>query len=700
MKVYSIIKKNVKLITRSRISALIILFGPLLIMLIVGLAFNNQASLRINVGYYTPQPSNLTDSFVQILKDANYNVKEYEGEEDCTLDIQSAENHVCVIFPADFEISNQKVNEIVFLVDNSKVNFFETVVDSIEQQFNQRAMQLTQGMTQELLNRLNETQESITNKSNVITNLKTDNSQLKTDVNAVKSEVDSLDLDFDYSDLNMDELEDTTDDLARSYRNAKTLAGKAVEEAESLMDDMDDEIDDLNISTSTKEDLKERINDTRDDIESLKEQLNETLNFNDGEVIDAVGDLKDDLYDVESRFKDAAQARDVTVNKIKSINQKLDQSLGMINAVEQVFNDIYSNIAGTEVTDINAITNPITKRVENVVTEQSQLNFYFPYLIVLIIMFIGLLLSSTLVIMEKTSRAHFRNFVTPTSDITFIFGTYITTFMVMLLQLFIVLGLYSVYFKENISSNFWAAFVVLTLLVTFFAWLGMIIGNIFNTEETGTLASISIGSILLFISDLIFPLERMPDTVAFIARTYNPFVIGSEMLRKTMLLDNSLGMLGQDLIILMVYLVGMFGLITLTHKVMKRTSLLRWGGYVARRELRLQQKHSELIKIYERYIHLDEKDYFETKNGSKLKDLGEVISFIEKLDEDTFREYVNDDANLFADWIMDTLGNADLSQTLRATKSKKKSIKILVKGIKAYDRMKHRHEKHHKKHKH
>jgi len=686
-KVLSIIKKNFKLIVRSKISALIILFGPLLIMLIVGLAFNSSAAIRINVGYFTPNYNNLTASFVQVLKDSNYTVTPYRDQEECNLSIQEGASHICIGFPASFEISNQQKNEVIFMVDNSKINFFETVVDSIEKSFNDRALQLTQGMTQELLNRLNETSESILDKASTLEQLKSENALLKQDVETISDEVGDLDLDFSYNDLGMDDLEDASDDVAKGFRELRGIAEDAIETADEMMDNLEEQLDIINSSETA--DLYELINDTRGELQSLLGDINKTKGINTTGLSSKVNSLKNDIRDVESRFAEASNARDLAVKNIKSINEKLDSSMAKITAVETTFNAITASIQGTEVTDLEAITKPITKKVEKVVSQENQLNFYFPYLVVLIIMFIGLLLSSTLSIMEKTSKAYFRNFVTPTSDLVFVFGSYLTTLLVMILQLFVILGIFAFYFqRSDISSNFGSTFLVLGLLVTLFSWMGMTIGNIFNSEETGTLASVSVGSILLFISDLIFPLERMPDTVEHLARTYNPFVIGTEMLRKTMVLDVPFGDLGSDLYLVVSYLALFFTVMLLSHKIMKKSYLLRWGGYVARRELRHAKQAKEVERLLEAYKNIQEP--FITKDEKKITSFKDLEAFISGLSEEDFRHYVNEHQNMVADWVEKNLQNDTFSLKMRNAKKKTVMVREMKKALKSYESMQSR----------
>ena len=71
-KLFTLIKKNFKLLIRSKSSALVILVGPLLIMMLTGLAFNNTNIYNINIGIFSEGYTNLTDSFIEKLQ-SNYN---------------------------------------------------------------------------------------------------------------------------------------------------------------------------------------------------------------------------------------------------------------------------------------------------------------------------------------------------------------------------------------------------------------------------------------------------------------------------------------------------------------------------------------------------------------------------------------------------------------------------------------------------
>ena len=60
----NIIGKNFKILIRSKLSALIILLAPLLIVFLVGMAFNSSELYGINVGTYSPSENELTNSIL------------------------------------------------------------------------------------------------------------------------------------------------------------------------------------------------------------------------------------------------------------------------------------------------------------------------------------------------------------------------------------------------------------------------------------------------------------------------------------------------------------------------------------------------------------------------------------------------------------------------------------------------------------
>jgi hypothetical protein len=147
-KIIAIIIRNIRLILRSKSSALIILLGPLFILFAIGFAFNSAGDERINVGYLALDDNELSRSFISAIESrGSYVVSQLYSYDSCRDLIGIGKMHICIILPEDFRIDNQKKNIVKFIIDSSKVNYFQSVIDSIEKDFNEKALEYSYGMT-------------------------------------------------------------------------------------------------------------------------------------------------------------------------------------------------------------------------------------------------------------------------------------------------------------------------------------------------------------------------------------------------------------------------------------------------------------------------------------------------------------------------------------------------------------------------
>ena len=66
---FTIISKNLKLLIRSKSYALIIILVPLLVIFLFVKAFDNIVKCSINIGTYSSSYSDLSESFIEKLKE-------------------------------------------------------------------------------------------------------------------------------------------------------------------------------------------------------------------------------------------------------------------------------------------------------------------------------------------------------------------------------------------------------------------------------------------------------------------------------------------------------------------------------------------------------------------------------------------------------------------------------------------------------
>ncbi|MGM5482275.1 MAG: ABC transporter permease [Nanobdellota archaeon] len=682
--IITITKKNFKLVTRSKASALIMMLGPVLLMFVIGLALNSSTSTeRIDIGYISPNENNLTDEFISVIEVDHYSLKKIEDLEECRQNIAAGKLHICIKFPNDFEISNNKVNQVDFIVDNSKVNLFRSVVDSVENKFNMKAQSLTTGMTQELVSKLNQTTTKINNRSDLIRQLKEENKLMHDKLKDSEKEMNDMDIQFSEDNFDVGELSN----LHSIMSDFEDHTQDAMDETEDLIDEIDDFIDESNITSSEEDTLNDLLNESQTNVDDIRYELNQTETQSSEKLGDLINNLQDNVEKLSNRLESARLHKANVLDNIEKLKEQSLLSLSKIVSIEETFNLIISNIQETEVTNVKSIVSPIEKNIKPLANKQSQLNFYFPYLIIMVIMFIGILLASNLVFMEKSSKAYFRNFVTPTKDTSFIIATFLTTMIMITIQLIFVMAVFIFYFNKGVIGNLPVTSVILFLSASLFTFLGILIGNVFNSNESNMLASISISSIMLFISDLVYPLEKMPVHVAEIAKTYNPFYVTSELLRRSVIHNVPLHKLQYELSLLLVILVVLFLLCWVTHKLMKQYFILQFSGYIGRRNMQKSAKEKQDLKVYKNIKSIDQNNAFTTKENKKIKNLLELSKFVKKLKRKEFADYVNQDKNEFAEWVSQRLGDENITADLYKTKRKSKTAKILKKAHKKYSKV-------------
>ena len=128
-KLIEIIKKNLKLLLRSKSSALIVLLGPLFLILLISMAFNTTSLYDIKIGTYSGSYSELSNSIIQKLNQDEFKVVKVDDRDECTNKIKSNDLHVCAIFPDDLNINSKE--SIEFYVDESRMNLVYIIINSI-----------------------------------------------------------------------------------------------------------------------------------------------------------------------------------------------------------------------------------------------------------------------------------------------------------------------------------------------------------------------------------------------------------------------------------------------------------------------------------------------------------------------------------------------------------------------------------------
>lgn len=553
----TLVKKNIKLLIRAKASALIVILGPLIIIFLAGIAFDNTNLYAVKVGTFSEQYNALSNSFIERLIDAEFKVTRFPAEEKCRSAIERGEIHTCVVFSPDFTMAKDNANEVSFYVDYSQINLVWSVLNAMTEEVTERSMELSRNLTTILVNALDYSSEQVREKRPAIINLTTSNDLVTRRVTDVSVRLEEVSLDFDPSAFGTGDLASQKNVVKHWVDSSLSLGTRAVSNAKEFVSNANDIVQASSASGEQKQTLQDLFASTLDEINSLEGQLGDTNDLAQGQFKE-FGSLIDSLIgkitQTKAQMDQIAVAHDTSVAELTDAKESLEGSLKNLLNVQRALNNIDNIIKSITVKDPEAVIQPIMTNIKPVIAEQSYLNYIFPSLIVLIIMFTALLLAPTLILLEKKSPAYFRNFMAPVTGFTYLFATFVTCFLILVLQLVIILAIGSVFFSSQLLSGMQYTLILLFFISALFSFVGMIIGYIFNSEETATLGAISLGSVFLFLSDVIIPIESMPSWFMHIAEL-NPFVICSDLLRSTILYNLSIFGLLAKFITLVVFVI-------------------------------------------------------------------------------------------------------------------------------------------------
>src|SRR3989338_1005692 len=472
-------QKNLRLLLRAKASALIVIFAPLLIILLLGLSYNASDKYGLKIGVYAPSENEDVQSFVTLLQEEEYEILKYvASKEECVEDVKRGLINTCIFLPESLKVEDNTQKEITFYLDPTKINLVWMIQETVKSKFNLKSAEISQSLSQDLLTRLSDTNSKLNTKKADLDIIKSKAGTASSSTESAKSGLSGLDLTAPASTYDTSILTNVTADL--------DTATKSISSALSA-------VSSANITSGKT---------------AITTPLNEAL------------------------------------SKLKGINDNVNGASGLANI----------------------ISSPLLMKIETVSEKGTFLNYLFPAILVLVVMFSSLLLGTTLVMMEKNSPAFLRNFFLPISKTTFIISTYLTNLTLIIFQIAIILGL-SLFFLDNALLALPAMALILFLAASVFTFLGMLIGYVFVSEETGVLASISVGSIFLFISGVILPLEGISATLRAIT-SYNPFVIAEKLIREVFIFGTSLSNLWLDLTLLIGYAVILFLIILVVESIL------------------------------------------------------------------------------------------------------------------------------------
>lgn len=549
---------------------LVLIFAPLLIILLLGLSFDTQENLSLTIGVHAPVFSQDVNAFTKTLQDANYSLVKYENNiTACTKDIAKNLVHACLSLPENFQIESNDAKQITIHTDPTRLNLVYAIQETLNTHFIPTKTDVSQTLTQNILTTLTQTKEKITQEQQSIDQIKTKAADTQTQTGSVKTALTSVDLTVQEKTYNATALTQISNNLAQVKSN------------------LNESLTQLNLINTTQTDrtkVSSKLDLALAQLDNVSAQLTPDSSLNK-----LIEQMQTDITQLNQKITSASQSVQSTSTNLDQVSSSMQEISTKLDEIKKSLQDQVAQIDAQKVNDAAVIASPFNIIIEPLSESNTYLNAIFPTLLVLAIMFGSLLLGTTLVMVEKTSPAFFRNFFLPIKKSSFIIAIYLTNLIMSIIQIIIILAVAVIFLSESIATFPFLA-LVLFIAATIFAFIGMILGYLFNSEESGVLASVSLGSLFLFLSGAIIPLEAASTLVKGIVN-FNPFVIAENLIRSFFFFNATIADLYIDLLILVGYAVFLFIIILILESLLHKHLANRFMKHHHKRH-----KHEQKLK--------------------------------------------------------------------------------------------------------
>jgi ABC-type multidrug transport system permease subunit len=561
-------EKNIKRLLSSKLSIVSIVVGPLLMILLLGVAFGNHSFSGIGIGLHSESSSPIAFTLANMLEVEDFKLISFQDKIDCINSAMSGSTALCLSIGED--------NKLDFYIDYSRLSLASNVLFSISSKIDVITKSLSLSTTEDLLSFLRTSSEQIQSSMGNIDLMLSNLDSLQQSLNLINSELSKFDISDNLGLLQ--QINDPNSDLKKNLDIAKSdidllikrldFAISELNGLNSLISNSANNIDQafngLNCASSGFDDFTEflqtggffeaisrssapecsliytlkvnfdnrkfEIDNTIKDFEEVKLRAQSTKR----EIDKMESTILSQTLKLEGDLESADSSRVELQDTIRELENSSNSGEEQIELIKTNLESLSSALFELSSIDPENIVSPITSTFDQLDDiERSYLDYLFPGLMLLIIMFVSILLGSILIMKEKVSTANFRNQIMPLPKFIFLIGTYFTSLIFVLMQVIIFLTIGFFIFKSNIYIDFLLILEIFIASIVFIS-IGIIVSNLSKSEEVAILTAISLCILMLMFSNLLIPVETMTFILSKIA-SLSPFNLFELVLRRHMI---------------------------------------------------------------------------------------------------------------------------------------------------------------------
>ena len=237
LEIVELVKKNCRNLIRSKAGSLIVILGPLLVVFLAGLAFDNSNVYAVKVGVYRPDNASITARFVQQLK-GDFKIQEFASEQECIDAVKNTDTSVCIQFAENFTVGVPVQNQITFYIDYSRINLVWAVRKAMSEKVDEVSLQVSENLTSKLLSVIEFTKKEVEKERDVVVRLTTENELVNHNTQDLLAELGDIDLSMDGA-FPLENISSSRTQLKQWMENSLDLGDRGLSKAASLIDAAD-----------------------------------------------------------------------------------------------------------------------------------------------------------------------------------------------------------------------------------------------------------------------------------------------------------------------------------------------------------------------------------------------------------------------------------------------------------------------------
>ncbi len=306
---------------------------------------------------------------------------------------------------------------------------------------------------------------------------------------------------------------DETDKMAESLESHSTNLS-------SYQDRLNKRIAELNMKSAEIDAALFRLGELVDSGSEQNREVREDIRA----VRESLLFLEDKAENISRSVEELDGSMDRFLSDIIRVTAELEQTIGVLEAYTQK--------------DPATILQPVKVDSRPVFGDKLEIFYRLPALMSIILLFITLFISSSLIVNERRGGTMARIFLSPLSMFFYVFEKMLYLLLLCVVAVFSMLGAtlaFGVLIPVNIDL-----FLVFIVAALVYISIGILIGSVSKSENTSLLTCLVIGFPLMFLSGAFSPPEMM-DRFMRIAAEYLPLTLNVDLLENITIYSTGIG---------------------------------------------------------------------------------------------------------------------------------------------------------------